>query len=63
MGNRECHTCDIMIKNAPVELRARFKALSALQNKSYREMLQVLLDTFEHEKKGELGEQWRKGEL
>jgi len=63
MNDSECHTCDIMIKNASVDLRTRFKALCVFQNKSYREMLQVLLDTFEHEKKGELGEQWRKGEL
>ena len=53
MGNRECHTCDIMIKNASVELRTRFKALCVFQNKSYKEMLQVLLDTFELKQKEE----------
>ena len=47
MVNKVHETCVIKVRDAPVELRRRFKALCARKGRSYREMLEVLLDLYE----------------
>ena len=40
-------TCTIRIRDAPVKLRKDFKELCAKRDKSYREMLQELINVYE----------------
>jgi len=40
------NTCVISIRDAPVKLKKEFKELCAKSDKTYREMLQVLIDVY-----------------
>jgi len=40
-------TCDIRIRDASIDLRIKFKELCVRKRKSYREMLSILIDSYE----------------
>lgn len=50
MSNMVNKTCDIRIREAPIELKTEFKELCVSHRKSYREMLHILIDSFKERK-------------
>jgi hypothetical protein len=50
MINMVNKTCDIRIREAPLELKTEFKKLCVSHRKNYREMLYILIDSYKERK-------------